>query len=153
MLINQQVVVWWLFPRTWIKREMPRLANALRRVLNSWQPEQVIEDYFEAEDLLEVTYELTTLDDCISSMKEMKMNLHQSFVDSCKKCLLYAANLANSIDKSEQEQQRQSDKMMEIAHMCFKELLRVNWSTRHTDLVMLVQLMLNNDLYASQENL
>ena len=83
----------------------------------------------------------------------MKKNLHQNFVDTCKKCLLFAKNLANSSDKSEQEQQIQSDKMMEIARMCFKELWRINWSKRNAEKVMLVQLMLSNDLYAGQENL
>ena len=83
----------------------------------------------------------------------MKKNLHEALVETCKKCLLFAANLANSNVKSEQEQQDQSNKMIEIAYMCFKELLRANWSKIHTDLAMLVQLMLSNDLYASQENL
>ena len=28
-----------LFPRNWIKEEMPRILNAFRKVFNSWQPE------------------------------------------------------------------------------------------------------------------
>ena len=109
-----------LFPRNWIKQEMPRLVNAFKRVLNSWQPEQVIEDRFNSKDLRKVINKIITLDDRLAGRNFNKRLWHQIYVDTCKKCLLFVANLGNSGDKSEQEQQYQADKMMQVVHMCLR---------------------------------
>ena len=100
-------------------------------------------------DLHKVIYEIADLDERGFDYKLV----HKIFVEICKKCLLFAANLANSREKSEQEQQYQSDKMMEVARLCITKFLRFRWDKGHADIVMLLQMMLSNDLYASQENL
>ena len=71
-------------------------------------------------DLHEVIYEIADLDERGFDHKLV----HQTFVEISKNCLLFAASLANSGDKSEQEQQYQSDKMMEVARLCIMELLK-----------------------------
>ena len=43
--------------------------------------------------------------------------------------------------------------MVEIAQMCFFRLLHQNYGKRYSDVVMLHELLLSNDLYSSQENL
>ena len=67
-------------------------------------------------DLHKVIYEIADLDERGFDYKLV----HKIFVEICKKCLLFAANLGNSGDKSEQEQQYQADKMMQVVHMCLR---------------------------------